>query len=90
MATANLTFEKINAHVQKADLAAFEKGGALYFAPPKGAKLSPAEIVDKLCPIYKIVKPILEGLLLIPFIPASWKAALGIFIKIMDKVCEKG
>jgi hypothetical protein len=87
MTTAKLTFEMIDAHVKKADLSAFEKGGKFYFAPPEGAKLAPAEIIGKICPVYKIVKPILQGILLMPFIPAAWKAPVEIFISIMDKLC---
>lgn len=87
MATAKWTFEMIDAHVKKADLSAFEKGGKFYFAPPDGAKLAPSEIIGKICPVYKIVKPILQGIILMPFIPAAWKAAVEIFVKIMDKIC---
>lgn len=87
MKPTEMTFEAINAHVEKADLAAFEKGGIHYLGAPEAAKLAPADILTKLCPIYRVIKPILQGLLAMPFIPAKWKAALTAFMGVLDVVC---
>lgn len=81
-----LTFEQINEHINEADLSRFESGGEMHF---RGADVKKAsgEVLQKVCGIYHVVRPVLQGILLIPFIPAQWKAAVKTFISLMDTLC---
>lgn len=38
-------------------------------------------------PAYKVIRPLLLFLLGLPLIPANWKAALQLFMKVMDTLC---
>lgn len=69
-------FEEINKHIKAADLEQFKV---------KAASVGGAEF--QLCPIYKIVRPILMMVSTLPFFPAKWKEALGIFTSVLDLMC---
>lgn len=81
-----LTFEQINDHINKADLDSYKEGAANYFTEAD-VKNNPGGVLEKICSIYHVVRPFLKAILLIPFIPESWKKALRIFIELMDKIC---
>jgi hypothetical protein len=81
-----LTFEAIDEHIRKANLSAFEPGGAHHVTREMVAA-APANALANVCRIYHVIKPILQGLLLVPFIPAAWKAAIRTFIALMDTLC---
>jgi hypothetical protein len=83
---AELTFEAINARVERADLKAFQPGGTHHVTAAM-ALASPADVLKKLCAIYSIVKPILQGLIAMPFIPSKWKDVVKAFIGILDELC---
>ena len=82
----NVTFEEIDAHINKANLDVFKPGGAKHFAAPAVAA-SPGDVLTKVCGIYHVIKPILQGVLLIPFIPTKWKDAIRTFMSLMDTLC---
>ncbi len=84
-----LTFEQIDAHIKKANLKDFEPGGQHHFTAATVAA-NPAGVVGQICKIYHVIRPILQGILLIPFIPAAWKAAIKTFISLMDALCPGG
>ncbi len=48
---------------------------------------APGNVLGNVCQIYHVIRPILQGILLIPFIPAAWKAAIKTFISLMDRLC---
>ena len=81
-----ITFEEINDHVNNADLTQFKEGGEKHF---RGADVhaAPGDVLKKVCGIYHIIRPILQGVLSIPFIPKKWKDVIQAFMDIMDKVC---
>ncbi len=81
-----ITFEQINDHINNADLSAYKDGGDKYF---RGAdiKAAPGDVLQKVCGIYQVIRPILQGVLLIPFIPKKWKDAIRTFISLMDTLC---
>lgn len=83
---ATLTFEEIDKHIQRADLSAFKKGGIHHFTAADTA-VSPADVLQKICPIYRLVRPILATIPLLPIIPKSWKTAIETFLEVMDKIC---
>ena len=74
---------KVYEHIDKADLSAFEKGGK-HFVPQDAAA---AVAMPNICPVYKLIRPILVLLMNAPFIPAKWKQAIRIFVQLMDVVC---
>jgi len=82
-----LTFEAIDAHIKQADLKAFEPGGAKHFTAA-AVSASPGDVIKRVCEIYHVIRPILQGILLIPFIPAAWKAAIKAFMSLMDTLCR--
>jgi hypothetical protein len=84
--TEQLTFEAIDAHIKRANLAQFEAGGPRHFTAATAAN-NPAAVFPQICQIYQVIRPILQGILLIPFIPASWKAAIKTFMTLMDALC---
>jgi hypothetical protein len=77
-----LTFEAIDAHIKQADLSAFAPGGKHHVA-----SAAAPNALASVCQIYHVIRPILQALLLIPFIPASWKAAIKTFINLMNGLC---
>ena len=85
-----LDFDAIDAHVKKA-----LKSRAFRDSEPRGlmtsdaaAKaLDPAEVLNKVCAVYRGVRPILIGLAWIPFIPGSWKRAMAKFQSVLDGLC---
>ena len=84
MQDKKLTFEEVNKHFESVDLSAFHKGGRSYFAPGAGAT---ADVLQKICSIYKIVRPFLVLVSNIPLIPAKWREAIKTFINLMDGIC---
>lgn len=83
MPNTNPTFEEVDKHIQSADLKAFEVGGKhhLTAAPPGIA------IPVQVCAAYKIIKPILQLLLNVPFIPQTWKNAIRTFMQVLNVFC---
>ena len=82
----NPTFEEVDAHIKNADLAPFAPGGA-HHAATRAVGATAQAIPANICAAYKIVKPILNLLLNIPLIPASWKAALKVFMGVLNAIC---
>lgn len=82
MAEREYSFEEIDRQIQGLDLSAAE--GRLSSLK---ASASPVDVISQVCPIYRAVRPILQGLLNLPFIPERWKQAIRTFIRLMDMVC---
>jgi hypothetical protein len=80
-----LTFEEIDAHINAANLADFEAGGQKQFTA-LDVNTDPGGVLQKICGIYKVIKPILAAIVLLP-IPAPWKKAIKIFKDLMDALC---
>jgi len=81
-----LTFEEIDAHIKRANLADFEPGGKMHVSAGMAAA-APGDVITRVCAIYHTIRPILQGLLLIPFIPGTWKTAIRTFMALMDNLC---
>jgi hypothetical protein len=85
VADHNITFEQIDAAVNKFDFAAHHATVAKL--GPAGAQ-NPALALPQLCPLYKtIVRPILVVLSNLPLIPQKWKDAIKAFIAVVDVLC---
>jgi hypothetical protein len=86
MNNENLNFEEVNAHFEKADLVPFQKGGEKHFTAATAAD-NPAGTLQRICSIYKVVRPFLVLISNLPLIPAKWKEAIKTFIGLMDTLC---
>jgi len=75
-----MDFEKVDRHIQEADLTIFQDGGDHYLKAEDGI------CIDTIRQIYKIVRPILLIFNNFLFIPQKWRIALEIFIQAMDIV----
>ena len=84
MADYNITFEQIDAAINKFDFAAHH--GAVAKLGPAAAS-NPALALPQLCPIYKVVKPILVALSNLIIIPQKWRDAIKAFMAIVDVLC---
>jgi hypothetical protein len=71
----HITFDIIDRHIQSFDLTAFTAPGEVQ-----------ASGTDRLSTTYAVARPILLGLTAIPLIPATWRAALRVFLKTLDEV----
>ena len=70
------TFEEIDAHLDKHQ-AQLSSATSLKAAPTS----------SQLCEIYKGVKPILEVVSKLPFIPQKWRDAITTFISVLNALC---
>jgi hypothetical protein len=86
MAQKQLTFEEVNKHFEKVNLSQFKKGGKSYFSP-KAITTAPSDVLEKVCKIYRSVRPFLLLVTSIPLIPAKWREAIKVFISLMDSLC---
>ena len=42
---------------------------------------------NQICKIYQVIRPILQVVANLPFIPENWKKAISTFISILDRFC---
>jgi hypothetical protein len=81
-----LSFEEIDAHIKGADLSKFQPGGTHHFTAADVTANSTG-VLQSLCGIYHVIRPILVVLSKLPLIPAAWKAAITTFISLADSLC---
>lgn len=81
-----LTFEEVNKHFENADLKPFQTGGKSHFTAEAVSK-APGDVLQKVCGIYKIVRPFLALVSNIPLIPPKWREAIKTFMGLMDGLC---
>ncbi len=86
MKTDEMSFEEINQHIANADLAKFQPGGESHFTT-NAISASPGQVLQKVCGIYKVVRPILVAISNFPLIPGNWRTAIKTFIALMDTLC---
>ncbi|MEP6724267.1 MAG: hypothetical protein ABJC98_00550 [Bacteroidota bacterium] len=86
MSQHELTFEEVNKHFESTDLSPFKEGGKNHFTA-KAVAAAPADVLQKICSIYKVVRPFLVLVSNLPLIPAKWKEAIKLFISLLDGVC---
>ncbi len=82
-----ITFEQIEEKINNADLTAFASGGSKHFSIAD-IHADPGSVLVKVCGIYHVIHPILEGVVLIPIIPRKWKEGLKTFMGLMDTLCS--
>lgn len=87
-----ITSEKALAHFEAVDLEQFEPGGQLHIATStpvigmKAVTTDPA-IVTKICAIYQTIRPYLQLVSMIPFVPAKVKNVINAAVMQLDKLC---
>ncbi len=81
-----LTFEEINGAIEKLDLADFSPGGKRHLTA-EAVKANPAIALPQICPIYKVIRPILVALESLVLIPQKWRDVIKTFVSIMDAIC---
>lgn len=84
MAEHAYTFEEINAAVEKFDLAKHQAGVRQISAE---AAKNPALALPQLCPIYKVIRPILVVLSGLILIPQKWRDLIKGLISVLDALC---
>lgn len=82
--TPQWTLEQVEAHLQKANLDQFNQPRAAAVA---STQENIGDILEKVCGVYRGIKPILDILKNFPFIPASIKKALTTFMSVLDSIC---
>jgi hypothetical protein len=86
MSSKELTFEEINDAIEKLNLADFSPGGKRHLTA-EAVKANPAAAFPQICPIYKVIRPILVALLSLVLIPQKWRNVIKAFVGIMDAIC---
>ena len=86
MEEKQLTFEEVNKHFDSVDLSPFQQGGKQFFAADTVTK-APGEVLQKVCSIYKVVRPFLALVSNLPLLPKKWKDAIKTFMGLMDGLC---
>lgn len=81
-----LTFEEVNKHFESVDLSQFTEGGTHHFSA-KSVAAAPADVLNKVCGIYRVVRPFLVLVSNFPLLPVKWREAIKIFIGLLDSIC---
>ena len=77
-----MTLEQIEAHVQEANLDQYaETQGATRAGIDLGAQ------IQRVCGVYRGVRPVLQVIVNFPLIPESIKKAVRTFMTVMDGIC---
>lgn len=74
MADKAMTLEQLEKHVDKFNVKKFKGGGT-------------AAALPDVCPPYKMIRPILQAVLVIPFLSKKIKDAIKAFMGFMDSIC---
>jgi hypothetical protein len=86
MADTNVTFEDIDKHINALHLADFQAGGKSHFNAA-AVSANPADVLKKVCEVYRGIRPILIALESFPLLPKKWRDALKTFTNLMDTLC---
>ena len=81
------TFESVDRHMNSIDLQKFEQGGATHDAVSNSAA-NPAIAISGICEAYQSVKPFLELVVGVPFLPKKWKEVIEKFMQVADLLCR--
>lgn len=76
-----MTLSELNKHADSLDVEGMISENSLVAA--KG----PEEVIGKVCGVYQKVRPFLEIVGNLFFIPKKWRAAIMTFVAILDGLC---
>lgn len=79
------TFDQLNAHADTLDTDGMISEHSL--VTPEGAKATPDEIMVKVCAIYNKVRPFLELVASLWFLPKKWRTPILSFMLVLDGLC---
>jgi hypothetical protein len=79
-----MTFEQIESHIKSANLEQYNKPQAEGMV---GAQQDLAGQLQKVCGIYRGIRPILQAIVNFPLVPASIRNAIKTFMSVMDTIC---
>lgn len=79
-----MTLSEIHKYAESLDVEGMVSEKSLL---PAGAKASPDEIMGKVCGIYQKVRPFLEVITSLFFIPKKWRTAILSFMAVLDGLC---
>lgn len=82
-----ITLEQIEDHIKKANLEQYDDSRRTEGMAAAGAQQDLAGQLQKVCGIYRGIRPVLKVLLNFPLIPGSIKKALKTFVNVMDSIC---
>lgn len=78
------TLEEVHAHFESADMRELSES----IQPQAGAAAAdPGSVLQTVCKAYRVIRPFLQLVLSVPFLPPSWKKAIQGFVTIMDSLC---
>lgn len=83
------TFEEVNKHIEKADLALFKPGGRYHFTAAH-VNENAGDVIKKICAIYNVIRPFLVAASNIILLPVKWREALKTAISLLDSICPRG
>lgn len=86
MAEQQMTLAQVEQHLDKANMEQFDKLPA-GVAGAQGDAASLSGVLQKVCGVYKAVRPILSIIVNFPLLPEKIKNAVKTFMKVMDSVC---
>lgn len=79
------TKEQLNALADSLDMDGMISEHSL--VTPEGAKATPDEIMTKVCGIYHKVRPFLELVASLWFLPKKWRTPIVSFMMVLDGLC---
>jgi hypothetical protein len=79
---------EMEAHFDAIDEAAMEPGGALHFDAAE-AQANPAQVLVKVCGLYRTVRPFLNFAANFFLVPAKVKNVIKTFTGLMDGLCPE-
>ncbi|MDH5382987.1 MAG: hypothetical protein OEW75_19180 [Cyclobacteriaceae bacterium] len=83
----SLNYEEIEKDLMSFDFSAYEEGGTS-LKTISGARTDIGSAIKKVCEIYAKVRPILLGILKIPFVPKIIKTAVKALCTALDLLCS--
>lgn len=81
-----MTEQQVNEHFDNLDLSEMAPDGGLGFNAAD-AKANPGEVIGKICTIYHKIRPFLDLVDNLFFIPKKWREAIKSYMVLMDAVC---
>ena len=77
-------FNRVESDLEGIDLTQYETGGSAHFTA-EDVRLDPAGVLQKICSVYQVVRPILSVLTHLPL--PRVKRAITAFMNLMDSIC---
>lgn len=78
----------MESHFNAVDESQFEPGGALHFDQAQ-AQVNPAEVLVKVCVLYRTIRPFLNFASIFFLVPGKVKRVITAHMDLMDGLCPK-